>query len=118
MFDPTQPFAGNVVMAQTAFVAVNKPAFTTMLAVLRATAARIAANPEIAVEPMRKDFPTVAPGVMLVAIKHTLPHVPKGLLVDRKSTDPVVAATLKKGDITTAIPFEAAVDNSLLESIK
>jgi ABC-type nitrate/sulfonate/bicarbonate transport system substrate-binding protein len=118
VFDPTQPFAGNVIMAQTAFVAANKPAFTTMLAVLRATAVRVAANPQVAVEPMRKDFPTISPGVMLVAIKHTLPHVPKGLLVDRKSTDPVVAATLKKGDITTAIPFEAAVDNSILDSIK
>jgi NitT/TauT family transport system substrate-binding protein len=118
VFDPTAPFAGNVIMAQTAFVAANKPAFTAMLRVLRATAARIAADPQVAVEPMRKDFPTVTPAVMLVAIKHTLPHVPKGLLVDKKSTDPVVAATLKKGDITTAIPFEAAADNSILESIK
>lgn len=118
VFDPTQPFAGNVVMAQTAFVAANKRAFTAMLGALRATAARVAANPQSAVAPMIKDFPTVAPVVMLAAIKHTLPHVPKGLLVDRKSTDPVVAATLKKGDITTAIPFDAAVDNSILESIK
>jgi hypothetical protein len=105
-------------MAQTSFVAANKPAFTTMLRVLRATAARSRPIRNPAVEPMRKDFPTVAPAVMLTAIKHTLPHVPKGLLADRKSTDPVVAATLKKGDITTAIPFEAAVDNSILESIK
>jgi len=37
---------------------------------------------------------------MLAAIKRTIPHVPKGLLTDRRSTDPVVAATIKKGDIT------------------
>jgi NitT/TauT family transport system substrate-binding protein len=118
VFDPTQPFAGNVIMAQTSFVAANKPAFSAMLGVLRATATRIAANPQSAVEPMRKDFPAVPAAVMLVAIKHTLPHVPKGLLVDKKSTDPVVAATLKKGDISAPIPFEAAVDNSILESSK
>jgi NitT/TauT family transport system substrate-binding protein len=118
VFDPKQPFAGNVIMAQTSFVAANRPAFAAMLGVLRSTAARIAASPSSAVEPMRKDFPSVAPAVMLTAIMHTLPHVPKGLLVDRKSTDPVVAATLKKGDITTAIPFDAAVDNSILESLK
>ena len=118
VFDPTQPFAGNVIMAQTSFVAANKAAFTAMLSALRSTAARIAANPLVAVQPMLKDFPTVPPSVMLAAIKHTLPHVPKGLLADKKSTDPVVAATLKKGDITTAIPFEAAVDNSILDSIK
>ena len=118
VFDPTQPFAGNVVMAQTAFVSANRAAFATLLGVLRSTAARVAANPQSAVEPMRKDFPTIAPAVMLAAIKRTLPHVPKGLLADRRSTDPVVAATLKKGDITSAIPFEAAVDNSVLESIK
>jgi len=118
VYDPKLPFAGNVVMAQTSFVAANRPAFASFLRVLRATAARIAADPQSAVEPMRKDFPTVAPGVMLTAVKQTLAHVPKGLLADRRSTDPVVAATLKKGDITSAIPFEAAVDNSLLESIK
>jgi NitT/TauT family transport system substrate-binding protein len=118
VFDPTQPFAGNVIMAQTSFVAANKPAFSAMLGALRATAARIAANPQLAVEPMRKDFPTVTPEAMLIAIKHTLPHVPKGLLADKASTDPVVAATVKKGDIPSAIPFEAAVDNSILNSIK
>jgi NitT/TauT family transport system substrate-binding protein len=118
VFDPTQPFAGNVIMAQTSFVAANKPAFTAMLAVLRATAVRIAANPESAVEPMRKDFPTVSPAAMLIAIKHSLPHVPKGLLTDKASTDPVVAATIKKGDIPGPIPFEQAVDNSVLTSIK
>jgi hypothetical protein len=105
-------------MAQTSFVAANKPAFTAMLSALRSTAARIAANPQIAVEPMRKDFPTVTPEMMLAAIKHTLPHVPKGLLADKASTDPVVAATVKKGDIAAPIPFEAAVDNSILSSIK
>ncbi len=118
VFDPTQPFAGNVIMAQTAFVAANRPAFVAMLRALRTTAARIASDPQSAVEPMRKDFPAVSPAVMLAAIKRTIPHVPKGLLADRRSTDPVVAATLKKGDITTAIPFEAAVDNSVLESIR
>jgi NitT/TauT family transport system substrate-binding protein len=118
VFDPKLPFAGNVIMAQTSFVAANRPAFAAMLGVLRSTAARIAANPQSAVEPMRKDFPTVAPDVMLAAIKRTIPHVPKGLLADRRSTDPVVAATLKKGDITSTIPFEAAVDNSILENIK
>ena len=85
---------------------------------LRATAARIAANPQVAVEPMRKDFPTVSPEMMLVAVKHTIPHVPKGLLADKASTDPVNVATVKKGDIPAAIPFEAAVDNSILTSIK
>ena len=118
VFDPTQPFAGNVIMAQTAFVAANKPAVTAMLGALRSAAARIAANPQVAVEPMRKDFPTVTPEAMLIAIKHTLPHVPKGLLADKASTDPVVAATLKKGDIPGPIPFETAVDNSILHSIK
>jgi NitT/TauT family transport system substrate-binding protein len=118
VFDPKTPFAGNVIMAQAAVVAANRPAFAAMLGALRATAARIAANPQSAVEPMRKDFPSVPPAVMLTAIKHTLAHVPKGLLADRRSTDPVVAATLKKGDITTAIPFETVVDNSVLESIK
>jgi NitT/TauT family transport system substrate-binding protein len=118
VFDPTQPFAGNVVMAQTSFVAANRAPFSAMLKVLRSTAASIAANPQLAVEPMRKDFPGVSPAEMLVAIKRTLPHVPKGLLSDRRSTDPVVTATVKKGDITSPIPFEAAVDNSLLEAIK
>jgi ABC-type nitrate/sulfonate/bicarbonate transport system substrate-binding protein len=118
VFDPTQPFAGNVVMAQTSYVAANRPAFLAMLTVLRNTAARVAASPQSAVEAMRKDFPGVSAAEMLVAIKHTLPHVPKGLLADRRSTDPVVAATVKKGDITAPIPFEAAVDNSLLEAIK
>ena len=118
VFDPTQPFAGNVIMAQTSFVAANRAAFVALLGALRSTAARIAQNPASAVEPMRKDFPAVPPAVMLAAIKHTLPHVPKGLLADRRSTDPVVAATLKKGDITSPIPFEAAVDNSVLESIR
>jgi NitT/TauT family transport system substrate-binding protein len=118
VFDPTQPFAGNVVMAQPSFVSANRPAFVTMLRVLRATAAAIAANPQTAVEPMRKDFPAVAPAVMLAAVKRTIPHVPKGLLADRRSTEPVVTATLKKGDITSPISFEAAVDNSILESIK
>jgi hypothetical protein len=89
-----------------------------MLKALRTTAATVAAHPELAVEPMRKDFPGVSAAEMLVAIRHTLPHVPKGLLSDRRSTDPVVAATVKKGDITSPIPFEAAVDNSLLEAIK
>jgi NitT/TauT family transport system substrate-binding protein len=118
VFDPKEPFAGNVIMAQTAFVAANKPAFTAMLSALRSTATRIAANPQVAVEPMRKDFPTVTPEAMLIAIKHTSAHVPKGLLADRASTEPVVAATVKKGDIPSPIPFEAAVDNSILNSIK
>jgi len=118
VFDPTQPFAGNVIMAQTAFVAANRPAFTAMLRVLRATAASVAADPQSAVEPMRKDFPGVTPALMLTAVKHTLPHVPKGLLADRRSTDPVVAATIKKGDITAPIPFGAVCDNTILESIK
>jgi len=118
VFDPKAPFAGNVIMAQSAVVAANRPAFAAMLGALRATAARIAANPQSAVEPMRKDFPSVPPAVMLTAIKHTIAHVPKGLLADRRSTDPVVAATLKKGDIATAIPFETVVDNSVLESSK
>jgi NitT/TauT family transport system substrate-binding protein len=118
VFDPVQPFAGNVIMAQTAFVTANRPAFAAMLGALRTTATRIEQNPASAVEPMRKDFPNVAPAVMLAAIKRTIAHVPKGLLVDRRSTDPVLAATLKKGDITSPVPFEAAVDNSILEALK
>jgi ABC-type nitrate/sulfonate/bicarbonate transport system substrate-binding protein len=118
VFDPKEPFAGNVVMAQTSFVAANRPAFSAMLGVLRATAARIAANPQSAVEPMRKDFPTVSPALMLAAIKHSLPHVPKGLLTDKASTDPVVAATIKKGDIPGPISFDAAVDNAVLAGLK
>jgi len=117
VFDPTQPFAGNVIMAQTAFVAANRRAFVAMLRALRTTAARIASDPK-APSNDAQGFPGRFAAVMLAAIKRTIPHVPKGLLADRRSTDPVVAATLKKGDITTAIPFEAAVDNSVLESIR
>ena len=118
VYDPTAPFAGNVIMAQTAYVAANKPAFTTFLRVLRATAARVEKDPASALAPMKADFPNVPGPIMLEAVKHTLPHVPAGLLTDRKSTDPVLAATLKKGDITKPVPFDEAVDNSILESIK
>ncbi len=118
VFDPTQPFAGNVDHGADVVRRREQAAFTTMLGVLRATAARVAANPQSAVEPMRKDFPAVAPAVMLAAIKRTLPHVPRACSPTAARPIRSSPRRLKKGDITSAIPFEAAVDNSILESIK
>lgn len=114
IYNPTEPFAGNVIMASAAWVAVNRPAFATMLRVMKAAQVRIEKNPSSAIPPMQKDFANVGPRIMLQAIQQQLKHVPKGLLVDRASTDPVVAATLKKGDIKVAIPFTEAVDNSIV----
>lgn len=118
VFNPTEHFAGNVLMASTAWANANKPAFTTLLRVMRLIALRTARNPSGAIAPMHGDFPNVQPRIMLQAIQHQLGHVPPGLLVDRASTEPVLQATLKKGDITQPIPFGAAVDNSLVANAK
>jgi hypothetical protein len=90
---------------------------TAVLRVLRATEARTIKDPSSAVAPMAKDFPNLPPAILLESIKRNLAHVPKGLLVDRRTTDPVVAATVKKGDIPGPIPFDQVVDNSLLDSL-
>lgn len=116
IFDPTEPWAGNVVMASEGYVRGNEAAFRKMLAVMKTIETRTRKNPSGAIAPMQKDFPNVQPRIMLQAIQHQLAHTPKGLVTDRRTTDPVVKATLEKGDIKTPIAFGEAVDNRLVES--
>ncbi|HXP93009.1 MAG TPA: ABC transporter substrate-binding protein [Candidatus Binatia bacterium] len=116
LYANTTPFAGNVLMANVSWVKANRETMRTLLSVLRQVDARTRANPAVAIAPMRRDFPNVGPRIMLQAIQHQLTHVPKGLLVTRKGTDVVEEIELKEGSIKAPIPYDQAVDDSLLTS--
>lgn len=117
LYNNTTPFAGNVLMASTAWVKANHDQMRTLLAVLKQIDARTRANPASAIAPMHKDFPNVGPRIMLQAITHQIAHVPRGLAVTRKGAATVEAIELKENDIKAPIPYEQAVDDSLLASI-
>jgi ABC-type nitrate/sulfonate/bicarbonate transport system substrate-binding protein len=117
LYNNTTPFAGNVLMANAAWVKANHDQMRTLLAVLKQIDARTRAKPSSAIAPMTKDFPNVGPRIMLQAIAHQLAHVPPGLVVTRKGTATVEEIELKENDIKAPIPYEQAVDGSLLASI-
>jgi NitT/TauT family transport system substrate-binding protein len=114
LYDNETPFAGNVLMARAAWVNAHRGAVRRLFAVLLAVDAKTRADPSSAIAPLRKDFFTVSPRIMLQAIQHQLMHVPKGLLVERRGTDTVQAIELQSGDIKMPIPFRIAVDSSIV----
>ena len=67
---------------------------------------------------MRKDFPDVAPRVMLQAIMHELAFVPKDLQVQRGGAETVYHIELRLGNLKAPIPFAQCVDNTLVASIR
>ena len=114
LYDNTSPFAGNVLMAGTAWVKANHQQMHTLLAVLKQIETRTRANPANAIPPMRQDFPNVGPRIMLQAIMHQLARVPRGLAVTRTGTDAVQSIELREGGIKAPIPYDQGVDLSLL----
>jgi ABC-type nitrate/sulfonate/bicarbonate transport system substrate-binding protein len=116
LWSPKIPFAGNVLIARTTWVAAHRSAMRTLLATLQATYARTVRDPSSAVAPLSGDFQSVQRRILLQAIKGQLTHIPKDLRVTRSSTATVLEAALKSGELKTPIPYEAAVDGSLLGS--
>ena len=112
------PFAGNVLMANTSWVRTHRDEMRTLLAVLRNVEARVRAHPVSAIAPMRKDFPNVAPRIMLQAIMHELAFVPKGLQVQRGGAETASRIELRLGNLKAPIPFAQCVDNTLVASIR
>jgi NitT/TauT family transport system substrate-binding protein len=117
VYNNETPFAGNVLMANAAWVNAHRDAMHTLLAVLLAVDARTRTNPSSAIAPLSMDFLNVGPRIMLQAIMHQLAHVPKGLLVERRGTDTVQDIELKNGDIKSPIPFSQTVDSSIVAGI-
>jgi NitT/TauT family transport system substrate-binding protein len=114
LWSPKIPYAGNVLIARTAWVAAHRSAMRTLLATLQSTYARTARDPSGAVAPLSRDFQGVQRRILLQAIKGQLTHIPKDLHVGRGSTATVLDAALKSGELKAPIPYEAAVDGSLL----
>jgi NitT/TauT family transport system substrate-binding protein len=114
LYDNKSPFAGNVLMAGAGWVKTNHDQMRTLLTTLKQIDARTRANPANAIAPMRNDFPNVGPRIMLQAVQHQLAHVPKGLIVTRSGTNVVSAIELREGSIKAPIPYDQAVDLSLL----
>lgn len=114
LWSPKTHYAGNVVMARAAWTAAHRAAMRTLLSVLRTTAARTLRDPGGAVPVLAAEFTSVQRRILLQAIRRQLTHVPQGLVVTRASTATVLDTALKSGELTTPIPYEAAVDDSLL----
>jgi NitT/TauT family transport system substrate-binding protein len=114
LWAPKIPYAGNVLIARTAWVAAHRSTMRALLAALKSTYARTVRDPSSAVAPLARDFPTIQRRILLQAIKGQLTHIPKDLQVTRGSTATVLDAALKSGELKAPIPYEAAVDGSLL----
>jgi NitT/TauT family transport system substrate-binding protein len=117
VWQPSDPFAGNVIMASSAWAGENRASFTTFLHVLGDVRARLIKNPSSAITPLAAEFPGVPPRIMLHAIQHQLGHVPPDLRVVRRGADAVAAMELRSGEIHSPIPFAQSVDETLLPAV-
>ncbi|MBD2843725.1 ABC transporter substrate-binding protein [Paenibacillus sp. IB182496] len=114
LYDPEFPFAGIVVMADSDWVADHEEGMSRFLAVTDEAASAAKADPASAVDAMLKEFDQITPEVMEAAVTNNLRKVPEGLVLSEEGADKVHQSQLDEGVLTEPIPFDQAVDLSLL----
>lgn len=114
LYDPTYDFAGIVVMAKTDWVNKNKEAMQRFLKVNADINDRVQKDPASAVDAMLKEFNQIPKQVMETAVKNQLAKVPAGLKVTEEGAQKVQMTQLEQGILKKEIPFDQAVDLSLL----
>ena len=118
LYDPTFEYAGIVLMARADWVADNKAPMQTLIRTVAAAAAAAKRDPQTAAADMLKEFPNVDKATMLTAVTYQNGLVPAGFAVPRKGLQDVNDIEVRDKNIPAAIPYEQAVDASLLAGVK
>ncbi|MBW7457664.1 ABC transporter substrate-binding protein [Paenibacillus sepulcri] len=114
LYDPPFEYAGIIITAKTDWVEKNTETMKRFLAVNNEINERVQKDPSIAVAAMLKTFDQIPEDVMQSAVKNQLAKVPAGLKVSEAGAEIVQQTQLDQGILTEKIPFEQAVDMSLL----
>ena len=114
LYDPPYEYAGIVITAKTDWVDKNKETMQRFLKVNYEVTQRAKADPASAVAAMLKEFNQIPQDVMEAAVANQLKKVPADLKVSEAGADTVQQTQLEQGVLTEPIPFEQAVDLSLL----
>jgi len=118
LYDPTFEYAGIVIMAKSDFTTANKAAFGTFVRVMAAEANSARTTPAVAAAAMNKEFPDVAPAVMLAAVNEQATLVPAGFAVPAKGLQDVNDIEVKAKTIPAAVPFDQVVDTTFIAGVK
>jgi ABC-type nitrate/sulfonate/bicarbonate transport system substrate-binding protein len=92
----------------------NEATTRDLLAALVAAEAQLQADPAVALAVARDKLPDIEPAVMEAAVKNTLPRLSKDGRISEKAHQTVLDQQLLAGTVTTAIPYQQAVDLSYL----
>jgi ABC-type nitrate/sulfonate/bicarbonate transport system substrate-binding protein len=118
LYNPTFEYAGIVVMAKADFTTANKPALAAFFRVLAAEANSARTTPALAAAAMSKEFPDVAPAVMLTAVKEQSAYIPASFAVPVKGLQDVNDIEVKAKTIPAAIPYDQVVDTTFTSGLK
>lgn len=114
LYEPNFPYAGITVMAKTDWVEKNKEAMRRFLQVLVDVNERAQEDVNVAVDAVIADFDGLDREVFTEAVRNQLAQVPEGLRISQEAVDNVTEAQIELGAIDEPIPFDQAVDLSLL----
>ena len=114
LYEPDFPYAGIIAMANADWVEEHKEAMKTFFRVLAEVNERAQQDPDAAAEAVAADFSQIEPEVLKAAVRDQLAVVPEGLKISQAAADKVMETQIELGAIDGPIPFDQAVDLSLL----
>jgi NitT/TauT family transport system substrate-binding protein len=115
LYDPDFDYAGIVIMSDSKWVDKNKETMQTFLKELTAIYERAQEDPKHVVETMQGQFENVPTDVLETAITNQINKVPAGLKLTETAAEAVNQTAIQLEIISEPIPFEDAVDLSLLQ---
>lgn len=114
LYEPTFDYAGIIVMAKSDWVNENKEAMKIFLNEMVEINKRAKEDPKHVVETMQDQFENVPADVLEEAVQKTMAKVPEGLKVTKPGAEAVNEIAVQLEIIKEPVPFEDAVDLSLL----
>lgn len=115
LFDPnTQEYAGIVMVMRGDYIEQNREVVQRFVAAIYEARQAIEADPSLAHSALVKTFPESDPAILKAVVDDYLPYLPQGLRISEESAANVVASLQVIGALPEPVPYEEAVDLSLL----